>query len=285
MKEIPLNKELERLISDFAAVAGYLWERGWAEWSAGNISADVTEMVRYHPDNSGQFPWRSLKISQPELAGRFFLITVTGSRFRDIARQPEKNLLIINIADKLDGYHCLWGSHGDASRPTSEFPSHLKIHGFLRRNSRPQKIVLHTHPSHLIALTHIEYYTREDDLNRLLWSMHPEVRISLPEGIGLVPYQCPGSEALADATLKALKQHRIVLWEKHGCTAIGTDVFEAFDIIDTMNKAAEIFFLCRSAGYEPRGLTSAQIEELDRFRASIAPERNPSYFDKRRGAR
>jgi len=268
MKEIALGRELENLITDIAEVAGYLWERGWAEQNAGNLSVDVTGLIGNTKDTSDRFPGRSMKIPRPELAGHSYLITAAGARFRDIARQPEGNLLIIQISGKLDGYSYLWGWQGDNVKPTSELIPHLKIHGFLCQSGFPQKIVLHTHPTHLITLTHIERYTREDEINRLLWSMLPEVKINVPEGIGFVPYQCPGSEALADATLKALEQHRIVLWEKHGCTAIGTGVFEAFDIIDTMNKAASIFFLCKSAGYEPRGLTSAQMDELDRYRAN-----------------
>lgn len=207
-----------------------------------------------------------MKIPQPELAGRCFLVKATGSRFRDLARQPEKNLLMISIADELDGYHILWGGEGSGSRPTSELISHLKIHGFLYRNDLPQKAVVHTHPTHLVALTHIEHYNYEDALNRLLWAMHPEVKIFLPEGVGLASYRRPGSEDLADVTVNAMTHHRVVVWEKHGCTAIGTDVFEAFDLIDTVNKAAEIFFICKSAGYEPQGLSDEQLAELVKVR-------------------
>jgi rhamnulose-1-phosphate aldolase len=243
-------------------VAKYLWERGWAERNAGNISADITELVSQEKVNLDCFPKRPLKISQVELANRCFLTTPTGSRFRDFAQKPEKNLLIIGVANKLDGYHLLFGGEKTEIKPTSEFPTHLKIHGFLRKNNLPQKVVLHTHPNHLIALTHITRYNNEGALNHLLWSMHPEAKICIAKGVGLVPYHRPGSEELADATIKALKNHRIVLWEKHGCVAIGKDVFEAFDLIDAMNKAAEIFFLCRNAGYEPEGLSDEQLAEL-----------------------
>ena len=177
-------------------VAEYLWERGWAERNAGNISVDITGLVRQNGDKFNGFPKSTTKISEEQLAGRCFLVTATGSRLRELARQPEKNLLMISITDELDGYHCLWGGEGAEVRPTSEFVSHLKIHGFLRRNNFRQKAIIHTHPSYLIALTHIEQYNRQDALNHLLWTMHPEVKICLPEGVRLAPYRCPGVKHL-----------------------------------------------------------------------------------------
>ncbi len=55
----------------------------------------------------------------------------------------------------------------------------------------------------------------------------------------------------------------MIAWEMHGCTAIGRDASEAFDLIDTVNKAAEIYLICRGAGYEPKGLSEEQLRELD----------------------
>jgi len=262
MGKISLDGELKKLVDDTLRVAKHLWERGWAERNAGNISADVTELVSQEGDNLDRFPRREMKVSQLELAGRCFFVTATGSRFRDLHQRPEKDLLIIRIANTLDSYHILWGGEARRSSPTSEFISHLQIHHFLHQNDFPQKVIVHTHATHLIALTHIEKYNHEETINRLLWSMHPEIKIVLPEGVGFAPYCCPGSEDLSNATVSALKHHRVVLWEKHGCIAIGNDVFEAFDLIDTVNKAAEIFFICKSAGYEPQGLTDEQLAEL-----------------------
>ena len=262
MEEISLSIELKNIINDITEVAEYLWERGWAERNAGNISIDITELGVPGTDNFKQFPKRDMKISQPELAGHCFLVTTAGSHFRDLSRQPKKGLLIISITDELDGYHLLWGGADAKSKPTSELISHLRIHGFLHRSTFSQRAILHTHASHLIALMHIAQYCNEEELNHLLWAMHPELKLVLPNGVGFTCYCRPGSEELADATIDSLKHHRITLWEKHGCIAIGNDVFEAFDLIDTVNKSAEIFFICRSAGYEPHGLTNEQLAQL-----------------------
>jgi rhamnulose-1-phosphate aldolase len=46
--------------------------------------------------------------------------------------------------------------------------------------------------------------------------------------------------------------------------AVGRDLFEAFDLVDTADKAAEIYLLCRGAGQEPQGLSPEQLAELAR---------------------
>jgi len=82
----------------------------------------------------------------------------------------------------------------------------------------------------------------------VLLKMHTETAFFIPEGIGYVPMVEQGSLALAKATLKSLQNHKIVLWEKHGCLATGKDVHEAFDRIDLMAKAAKIYLLSRGLG-------------------------------------
>lgn len=266
MTEISFSQELKKIINDIAEVAQYLWEKGWAARNAGNISVDVTELVPKRDTNLEQFAKIPLKILPPELAGRYFLVTTTGSRFRELARQPEKSLLLLHIANKLDGYHILWGGEGPESRPTAEFISHLKIHGLLRKNNAPQKVVLHSHPNELIALTHLEDYGKET-FQRFLWSTHVSVKF-FSEGVGMAPYQAGGSEELADVTVDLFQRHKAVLWEKHGCTTVGTDVADAFDLVDILNSAAKVFLLCKSAGIEPKPLYPEQLAELDRIKSN-----------------
>ena len=261
MNRISLTSELESVVADIVEVSGYLWQKGWAEHSGGNMSIDVTGLVPKSGGEFNRFAEKRVK-HYPGLAEQCFFVTLTGSRFRDIARRPEKNLLLIRIAPELNGYQLLWGGEGPEKIPTSEFISHLKIHNFMRKNNLPQNVFLHTHPTHLIALSNIEEYSKEENANNLLYRMHPELTVFLPEGIGLAHYCRPGSEALADATVASLQNHRVVLWEKHGCTAIGSNILEAFDLIDIVNKAAEIFFICKSAGFQPQGLNNDQRAQL-----------------------
>lgn len=46
MKSILENRpELARRVAEMAEVAGYLWQKGWAERNGGNITLNVTECV------------------------------------------------------------------------------------------------------------------------------------------------------------------------------------------------------------------------------------------------
>jgi len=261
MANIMLSNGCRMIVDEIAKVAGNLWQREWAERNGGNITVEVTDLL---PDSkSKEYPEIPFAVAQPELAGRSFFVKVGGARMGDVARQPEPNLLLITINKNLKGYRVIWGGSDAGCRPTSEFISHLKIHQYLRQNKMKQKVFLHTHPTHLIALSHIKEYCNSTALNELLFAMHPEVKINIPEGVGFAPYRCPASEDLADVTVAAMQQYRVIVWEKHGCAAIAENATESFDLIDIANKAAQIFFICKNAGFTPEGLSAGQISEID----------------------
>ena len=70
------------------------------------------------------------------------------------------------------------------------------------------------------------------------------------------------AEELARATVRELAEYDVVLWEKHGVCAVGPDVMQAFDQIDVLAKSADIYLSARAMGFEPEGMTDAQMDEL-----------------------
>ena len=258
-----LDPKLKQVIADAAATGAYLWSKGWAEKNAGNLSADVTEWVRVKPGRLKASAFRAHPHLPPGLLGRAFLVTGTGTRFRDIERDPKGCLCILRVLEDPPGFHLLWGGEREGFKPTSELPSHLQMHACLRRTGSRDRVVLHTHPNELIALTHLPETGGEEALNYALWGMIPEAKIYVPRGIGWVPYRLTASESLAEETVKALeRRHKVVMWEKHGALAVGEGPLEAFDLIDAMNKAATLYLLCKNTGVPPRGLTREQIHEI-----------------------
>ncbi|MDR1938809.1 MAG: rhamnulose-1-phosphate aldolase [Tannerellaceae bacterium] len=252
------NELLMAEINRIAEVAGYLWEKGWAERNGGNISVDVTATLRQgqvEPVKTGV----ALQEPVEALAASVFYVTGTGKRMRYVAKDPFANGSLIRIAGDGASYDFLTE---ELVAPTSELPSHLLMHNYLRASGRQTRVVLHTHPTDLIGLTHCKPYLDSAKLTRLLWSMIPECRIIVPKGIGIVPYEIPGTLELAHATIKQLGRHDVVFWEKHGILAVGDDVVECFDAIDTLSKSAQIFFSARAAGYEPEGMTDRQLDDL-----------------------
>lgn len=253
---------LTGITNEVAEVAGFLWQRGWAERNAGNISVCLKDLPK------SDFPahYQRTDIPLPEraadVAGMSFLITAANSRMRDLARKPMENALIIRITEDGTAYNIISHIGPTELRPTSELASHLAIHSLIIRRGTSHRVVMHTHAKELIALTQIKELCDEERLNRLLWGMHPETKLLVPCGVGLVPYFIPGTTALGEATVTALEKHDVALWEKHGVFAIGPSPHETFDLIDILTRSASIYFLCRSAGTEPEGLSDRQIEEL-----------------------
>jgi len=249
---------LEHLLALVARIARDLWTKGWAERNAGNLSVDVTGLV---VEPSGAVV--PLARPFPELAGRSIWITAMGCRMRHVARDPAANSGVVRITPDAAGYRVAWtGAESAAFQPASELPSHCAVHASLRRRNAPQQAVLHTHPTELIALSHVRELWDEARLNRLLWRMHPETVAVVPDGVGLVDYILPGTLEQGLATAARLDDHRVVLWQKHGAVAVGSTLDEAFDLIDTLNKAAQIYLACRAAGFEAEGLSDEQVEAL-----------------------
>lgn len=254
------NDKLAAVIAQVSEVAGYLWQRGWAERNGGNISYNVTEeadsALRALPPLSEPIP---LEKPMTALGGDYFLVTGTNRRMRYVCSSPMNNMSIIRVAPDGKSYRII---AEQPVRPTSELPSHLAMHNYLKAQGIPNKVVLHTHPTDLIAFTHDKKYLRPDVLGKLLWSMIPETRVIVPKGLGIVPYEIPGTMALAEATIRLLDRYDVVLWEKHGALAVGNDIIETFDMIDTLSKSAQIYLAARQAGFEPEGLSEGQSEAL-----------------------
>ena len=258
-----LNHAVGREIEKISEVAGYLWQREWAERNAGNISLNLTGLLEVkNNDIAGR---KYIKCSMPaEVAGLVIFVSGTGERLRDLIKTPEKAACIIAVDSKAEGYRIIWGGEGRPDiKPTSEFVTHLAIHRFNHQSGNNHRCIVHTHPAELIALSHHSVFGHNQDaLNKALWSMLPEISLFVPKGICLIPYALPGSKALADYTVEGLKKHSVILWAKHGALATGADAHEAFDYLDVANKGAKIYLKCLQAGFYPEGMSDEEMEGL-----------------------
>ncbi|WP_321479064.1 rhamnulose-1-phosphate aldolase [uncultured Bacteroides sp.] len=252
--------KLAKQVADVAEVAGYLWQKGWAERNGGNITVNVTELA---DDEIKALPAISEKVQignmLPHLKGCYFFCKGTNKRMRDLARWPMENGSFIRICDNCASYEII---ADNPVKPTSELASHLSMHNYLIGSGSNYKAVVHTHPIDLVAMTHNPAFLKKDVLTKLLWSMIPETRAFCPKGLGIIPYALPSSFELADATVKQLEEYDVVMWEKHGVCSVSENVMEAFDMIDTLSKSAQIYLTAKSMGFEPEGLSDVLMEEL-----------------------
>lgn len=251
-----LKKEVDKV----AEVAGYLWQNGWAERNGGNITINITELVDDEIKALPAIaPVTPIGTTLPHLKGCYFFCKGTNKRMRDLARYPMDNGSVIRITDDCAGYEII---ADNPVKPTSELPSHLTVHNHLIETGSPYRATVHTHPIELIAMSHAKKFLEKDVLTNLLWSMIPETKAFCPLGLGIIPYELPGSVKLAEATLKELEDYDVVLWEKHGVFAKGLDVMDAFDQIDVLSKSAKIYIDSKAMGFEPEGMSQEQMKEM-----------------------
>lgn len=254
-----LKKEIDKI----AEMAGYLWQNGWAERNGGNITVNITEFVdneiRALPPITDPIEIGEML---PHLRGQYFFCKGTQKRMRDLARWPMENGSVIRILDDCKSYVII---ADNPVMPTSELPSHLLVHDRQIELGTGYKATVHTHPIELVAMSHNPAFLGKDVLTKILWSMIPETKAFCPLGLGVVPYEVPGSAELAHGTLHELEDYDVVLWEKHGVFAKGKDVMDAFDQIDVLSKSAKIYIDARSMGFTPEGMSDQQMKELTRL--------------------
>ena len=92
--------------------------------------------------------------------------------------------------------------------------------------------------------------------------MHSECIIVFPDGIGVLPWMIPGSQEIGKATAELMKVHSMVLWPHHGVFSTGETLDEAFGLIDTAEKAAEILVKAISMGGVKYKISNDQLLEL-----------------------
>ena len=252
---------LKAEVDKVAEVALYLWQKGWAERNGGNITINITDFV---DEEMAEMPAisapRAIGKVLPHLKGAWFYCKGTGKRMRDLAREPMGSGSIIRILPDCASYEIV---ADEPVAPTSELPSHLAVHDYLLAKGSPYRATLHTHPIELVALTHSRKWMEKDVATKMLWSMIPETKAFCPRGLGMVPYMLPSSVELAEATIRAIDDdYDVVMWEKHGVFAVDVDIMDAFDQVDVLNKAAQIFIAARGMGFEPEGMSEEQMAEL-----------------------
>ncbi len=263
MKSILENRPaLAAEVAKAAEVAGYLWEKGWAERNGGNITVNITEFVDEEIRNMQPISDRKeIGATLPYLKGCYFYCKGNNKRMRDLARWPMSNGAVIRILDDCASYVII---ADEPVLPTSELPSHLSVHNYLISKGSPYKASLHTHPIELIAMSHCRKFLEKDVATNLLWSMIPETKAFCPKGLGIIPYELPGSVKLAEATINELDDYDVVMWEKHGVFAVDKDVMQAFDQVDVLNKSALIYAAAKNMGFEPEGMSREQMTEMSK---------------------
>lgn len=119
-----------------------------------------------------------------------------------------------------------------ARRPTSELPLHLAVY---RRRS-DVRCVVHVHPTFCVVWS-------------LLGELFPQETVGAREtlgGVAWTPYRAAGSQELADLCGDAFARGiDVVLMERHGLSAIASELENAFMLVDQAEEAARVAYFAR----------------------------------------
>lgn len=206
----------------------------------------------------------------PELAGQYFIATGSGMFFRNVQLDPEVCLALFRVADDGRGIDILWGLR-DGGVPTSELPAHLKSHrARQQRCGDDYRVVMHCHATNLIALTYVLQFD-STNLTRALWEGSTECLVVFPEGAAALEWMVPGTDAIGDTTAALLAKRPLVLWQFHGVFGAGKTLDEAFGLIDTAEKSAEVLVKTIAMGGPMQSITNENLAALAK-RFDVVPD-------------
>lgn len=210
---------LTEVLEQMGAAGKRLDHMGAVEAGAGNISASLAWDIREELEKLFPDVTQGVRLPLPAkaLAGRTVLVTGSGCRLRDVAGNPYANVSAF-IVDG-DGETGTWFTHPDKlfTKPTSEFNSHLAVHNDqVQRRGVEFQTVIHAQPTHLVSLSHVPQLLNDSAYNRAILRWEPETIVQVPQGIAVLAFMVPGSQELMENNVRALRDHQVVLWAKHG---------------------------------------------------------------------
>ena len=217
-----------------------MYQHGWDERNGGNISwlLDETDAAEYLDVNAAV---RDIPtgFEAPALDGKYFLVTGTGKYFKNVQYDPAHNLGVVRLSQGGRNARLLWGLTGGGTF-TSEFPAHMMSHAARLSVDTANRIVMHCHPANLLAMTYV-HDLGSRAFTRTLWQMCTECVVVFPEGVNVLPWMLYGTNEIGQATAEEMKTARLVVWPQHGIYGAGKDLDETFGLIETAEKAAEIY--------------------------------------------
>lgn len=225
-----------------------MYRLGWDERNGGNISYMLeTEQVAEYLDLSKvirNIPFMGVNeedFDASPLEGKIFIVTGTGKYFKNVEKDPETNLGIVRIGKGGKNIELLWGFK-DGGRPTSEFPAHMMSHMARLKVDPENRVVMHSHPTNTLAMNYV-HELDEKKFTHTLWEMCTECIVVFPDGVGVLPWMLCGTSEIGRATAKKMEEFRLVVWAMHGIYGAGKTMDETFGLIETVEKAAQIYML------------------------------------------
>ena len=247
------------IVSKVIEILDLLYKHGWDERNGGNLSFIVSEEeVKEVTSNLSIKKEFKTDFDMKDIVGRYFLITGTGTYFKNMKSNPNDNLGIMKVVDE-NTLGLIWG-YESGGRPTSEHPTHLICHIERLKQDPQHKLVIHSHPTNIICMTHI-CPLDNNVFTEILWKMQTESIVVFPEGVSVLPWILCGGKLIGEETAKLMKEYRSVIWAQHGIFCAGRDLDEVYGLIETIEKAAEIYMkICDKKVYQ--SISNDNLKEI-----------------------
>lgn len=133
-------------------------------------------------------------------------------------------------------------------RPSSEIKMHLKVYEVREDVSA----VVHAHPRVCLAFSVAGKSLSIPALT--------EVILSLGD-IPIAPYATPTTAEVPEAIGELIKNHNALILDRHGSITVGKDLVQAYNILETIEHAAEVLLYATQLG-GVRPLPPAEAERL-----------------------
>jgi len=246
---------------EMVRTATNMYAHGWDERNGGNISLLLDEAkVKDYVDVNAAIRDIPTSFEAPGLDGKYFLVTGTGKYFKNVQYDPAKNLGLVRLTDGGRNARLLWG-FTDGGKFTSEFPAHMMSHAVRLGVDLANRVVMHCHPANLLAMTYV-HDLDERAFTRTLWQMCTECIVVFPDGVNVLPWMLCGTNEIGEATAEKMKTARLVVWAQHGIYGAGKDLDETFGLIETAEKAAEIYMKIAHLPLK-QTITDEQMHQLE----------------------
>ena len=203
-----------------------------------NMVKDISEKIvkagrKLH--NHGLVRGTSGNISAKIPGTDTFLIKPSGARMEFL--KPEE-LVLVDL-------------QGKKVRGESDVSVETPIHAAIYRTRKDVQAVVHTH-----APTATAFGIAKTEILPL----QIEMFMLLPNGVPVVPFEPPGSEALAEAVQKKIVYYDAVILENHGVVTVGSTLEAACNLNEMVEEGAKIQLMAITLAGED-ALNLAKLKE------------------------
>lgn len=143
----------------------------------------------------------------------------------------------------------------DGGRPSSEIYMHVAV-----LEERPDiSAVVHAHPPHSVAFSIAGV--------SMARCVIPEIVVTIGT-VPTVPYATPGTLELPDSIREPIRTADAIVLERHGSITVGTELWDAFRVLDMVEHASHITYLAASLG-KVKVLSDDQVDRLMQSRKEL----------------